>query len=89
MEDIVKEYPYFSEDENGKWKHYRKSFKSLIEPSDHYVQNNKDIEITVIPSSTDILQKENKVLNAKIVALTESNQFLEDCIVEMAEIVYA
>jgi hypothetical protein len=35
------------------------------------------------------LQEENQRLNAKIKALTESNAFLEDCIVEMAEVVYA
>lgn len=35
------------------------------------------------------LQTENKTLKAQIQALTESNQFLEDCLVEMAEIVYA
>ena len=35
------------------------------------------------------LQSENKTLKAQISALTESQQFLEDCLVEMAEIVYA
>lgn len=35
------------------------------------------------------LQQENKTLKAQVQALTESNQFLEDCLVEMAEIVYA
>ena len=35
------------------------------------------------------LYNENKILSAKVQALTESNQFLEDCIVELAETVYA
>ena len=35
------------------------------------------------------LQNENKTLKAQIRALTTSNQMLEDCLVEMAEIVYA
>ena len=35
------------------------------------------------------LQDENRALKAQVQALSESNQFLEDCIVEMAEIVYA
>jgi hypothetical protein len=35
------------------------------------------------------LQTENKKLTAKIDTLTQSSQMLEDCIVEMAEIVYA
>lgn len=41
------------------------------------------------PSDIEILQEENKILKAKNQALSESVQFLEDCIVEMAEIVYA
>ena len=35
------------------------------------------------------LQTQNKQLETKVKALTESSQMLEDCIVEMAEIVYA
>ncbi len=44
---------------------------------------------TVSKSGIETLQDENKELQAKVKALTESNQMLEDCIVEMAEIVYA
>lgn len=35
------------------------------------------------------LHAKNIQLEAKVKALSESNQFLEDCLVEMAEIVYA
>lgn len=35
------------------------------------------------------LKTKNAQLEAKVKALTESSQMLEDCIVEMAEIVYA
>ena len=35
------------------------------------------------------LVTENGVLKAQVTALTSSNQFLEDCIVEMAGVVYA
>ena len=42
-----------------------------------------------VPSVIEEIKEETKTLNAKVQALTESNQFLEDCIVEMAEIVYA
>jgi hypothetical protein len=41
------------------------------------------------PSRTDILEEKIKFLEAKNQALIESNQFLEDCIVELAETVYA
>lgn len=44
---------------------------------------------TMPKSGIETLQDENKELQAKVKALTESNQMLEDCIVEMAEIVYA
>ena len=46
--------------------------------------------LTTVPKSDiETLQDANKELQAKVKALTESNQMLEDCIVEMAEIVYA
>ena len=35
------------------------------------------------------LQAENATLRAQVTALTQSSQFLEDCIAEMAEQVYA
>ena len=35
------------------------------------------------------LQNENRTLKAQVKALSESNAMLEECIVEMAEIVYA
>jgi hypothetical protein len=49
----------------------------------------EDVPVEKEPTAIELLKKEDKVLSAKIQALTESNQFLEDCIVEMAEIVYA
>ena len=58
--------------------------------------NGIPIERTLEEIETDraqtIIQKPQPTieeLNAKIAALTESNQFLEDCLVEMATIVYA
>lgn len=53
----------------------------------------EDVSIEKEPSAMETaikeVQNQNKVLEAKIQALTESNQFLEECLVEMAEIVYA
>ena len=49
----------------------------------------EDVSLEREPTAIEVLQSETKTLNAKVQALTESNQFLEDCIVEMAEIVYA
>lgn len=42
-----------------------------------------------IPDEITALKTKNTQLEAKVKALTESSQMLEDCLVEMAEIVYA
>ncbi len=46
-------------------------------------------EPTRIPDEITALKTKNTQLEAKVKALTESSQMLEDCLVEMAEIVYA
>ena len=45
--------------------------------------------IEIPKTQVEALCEQNKSLQAKVKALTESNQTLEDCLVEMAEIVYA
>lgn len=42
-----------------------------------------------VPDEITALKTKNTELEAKVKALTESTQMLEDCLVEMAEIVYA
>lgn len=37
----------------------------------------------------EVLERENKTLQAQLEAMIQSNQMLEDCLVEMAGIVYA
>lgn len=64
-----------------------------------FVANDNGVIVDVIKSGEflperiktpiELLTEENAALNAKIKALTESNAILEECIVEMAEIVYA
>lgn len=41
------------------------------------------------PTEMEVLQQENRRLTAQVNALTESGQMLEDCLIEMAAIVYA
>lgn len=53
------------------------------------VTKTKDFVPEIPVSPVETLRNENKELQAKVKALTESNQMLEDCLVEMAEIVYA
>ena len=42
-----------------------------------------------IPPTNDELAAENKLLKQQVSALTEQQSFYEDCIAEMAEVVYA
>lgn len=57
------------------------------EALDAYVATLPEPEEVVDP--IEELQDENRMLNAKIAAQSESIMFLEECIVEMAEVVYA
>lgn len=43
----------------------------------------------VIPPTNEMLAAENKLLKQQVSALTEQQSFYEDCIAEMAEVVYA
>lgn len=43
----------------------------------------------VIPPTNDELASENKLLKQQVSALTEQQSFYEDCIAEMASVVYA
>lgn len=38
---------------------------------------------------TEALQKENKLLKAQVGALAEQQEFLEDCLIEIGQVVYA
>lgn len=79
---VSNKYPCFSEDENGKWKHYSASIKILVEPSFYYLQSHPEEEVQ---------EPVDKVaqLEAKLKANIEYTAFLEECLVEMAEIIYA
>ena len=41
------------------------------------------------PTEIEILQKENKLLKAQVNALAEQQEFLEDCLIEIGQVVYA
>lgn len=43
----------------------------------------------VIPKTNAELEQENKLLKAQLNAATERSDFIEDCIAEMAQVVYA
>ena len=41
------------------------------------------------PTDVEILQKENKLLKAQVEALSEQQEFLEDCLIEVGQVIYA
>ena len=89
MANISKKYPYFSEDEYGKWKHYNAFTKALVEPSQKYIDEHPE---TIEEEPVDrvvALENQVRILEGETMALKESNNFYEECLVEMAEIVYA
>ena len=57
------------------------------EALDAYNADHPDIEPEK-PTTIDDLKKENKLLKAQLKAQTERSDFIEDCIAEMAGVVY-
>lgn len=47
-----------------------------------------DHRVVPIPGVTDLILQENKLLKAQLKAQTERSDFIEDCIAEMAGVVY-
>lgn len=54
---------------------------------DAYNKNHPDIKPEK-PTTIDDLKKENKLLKAQLQAQTDRSDFIEDCIAEMAGVVY-
>lgn len=46
-------------------------------------------KLSEVPGNVDALKSENKLLRAQNSALIDNQSFLEDCLAEMAGIVYA
>lgn len=57
------------------------------EALDAYNKDHPDVEPEK-PTTIDDIKKENKLLKAQLQAQTERSDFIEDCIAEMAGIVY-
>ena len=69
----------------------------IIRVGDHFVYRNRSTgEFTTEPAALKTpeqqiaeLEQQNKTLQAQLEASIQSNQMLEDCLVEMAGVVYA
>ena len=97
-EDWTGNADYIIDDRNPNNIELIKKIKEYVPYFDYVTdKNGKLIDVIktgemVYPNPVDPiadLQNENKTLKAQVQALTTSNQMLEDCLVEMAEIVYA
>ena len=84
---------------SDRWKIYYNSeqINTIVSTEDYvkqYCQNNKytyekENTINVVkPDPISTLQQENKLLKAQLQAQTERSDFIEDCIAEMAGVVY-
>lgn len=56
---------------------------------DSNAQKRLQVRLEAAPDDVDALKAENKLLKAQNAALSDNQSFLEDCIAEMAGIVYA
>lgn len=56
---------------------------------DSNAQKRLQARLEAAPDDVDALKAENKLLKAQNAALSDNQSFLEDCIAEMAGIVYA
>lgn len=76
---------------------YKDGTTNVIVSSEQYVKSNDNIKEYFILDSITFpeqedpiikLQQENKLLKAQLQAQTERSDFIEDCIAEMAGVVY-
>lgn len=60
------------------------------ERTEEEIQADRDaIPVPIVPPTNAELEAENKMLRAQIQAATDRQDFIEDCIAEMAGVVYA
>ena len=64
---------------------------TVVPGNNAYQLRLRSVDAQTVANADDIdaLNKENKLLKAQLAASIQSNQMLEECIVEMAGIVYA
>lgn len=77
-------------DQDGKWLNYDSGIRILVEPSQKWLDEHPAPEPTPEPvDRVAVLESQAKQLTAQISALETQNSTLEECIVEMAGVVYA
>lgn len=79
-------------DADGKWEVFPDGIRVMLEPSETFISEKEAAPSTPKDEQNfDLaeLVETNKLLKAQNNALSEQNAMLEDCIVEMAQFVYA
>lgn len=59
------------------------------EALDAYHAEHPDVPVEPTPDPIEVLQEENKLLKSQVQALSDQNDFQEELIVELANVVYA
>lgn len=77
-------------DQDGKWLNYDSGVRILVEPSQKWLDEHPAPEPNPEPvDRVAVLESQSKQMTAQISALETQNSTLEECIVEMAGVVYA
>ena len=70
--------------------HYKLVENTAQERTEEEIQADRDeIPVPIVPPTNAELEAENKMLRAQLQAATDRQDFIEDCIAEMAGVVYA
>lgn len=86
VEDVT--HPEIKDEENGKVLEAEYKQPEVVSAAACEIPEEDDSGYTA-PPSNDELAAENKLLKQQVSALTEQQSFYEDCIAEMAAVVYA
>lgn len=86
VEDVT--HPEIKDEENGKVLQKEYTQMQVVSATACEIPKEDDSDYTAPPSNEE-LAAENKLLKQQVSALTEQQSFYEDCIAEMAAVVYA
>ena len=86
VEDVT--HPEIKDEENGKVLQKEYTQMEVVSATACEIPKEDDSDYTAPPTNEE-LAAENKLLKQQVSALTEQQSFYEDCIAEMAAVVYA
>lgn len=86
VEDVT--HPEIKDEKNGKIVQEEYTQPEVVSATAREIPKEDDSDYTAPPTNEE-LAAENKLLKQQVSALTEQQSFYEDCIAEMASVVYA